>query len=88
MRVNNSLQAQRSRLLERLRKKEASTLELRHELDILAVAPRVHELRHQFGFNIQTHWTNDNNPGGGCHRVAKYVLFSGKYKGDKKNGKF
>ena len=86
MRVSNTLQAQRSRLLKRLQEKEASTLELRHELDILAVAPRVHELRHQFGFNIQTHWTNDRNPGGGHHRVAKYVLLAGKYKEGKRNG--
>lgn len=80
MRVSNTLEAQRSRLLKRLQKKAATTLELRHELDILAVAPRVHELRHQFGFNIQTHWTKDRNPGGGQHRVAKYVLLAGKYK--------
>jgi len=86
MRASNTLQAQRSRLLKRLQEKEASTLELRHELDILAVAPRVHELRHQFGFNIQTHWTNDRNPGGGYHRVAKYVLLAGKYKEGKQNG--
>lgn len=80
MRVSNTLHAQRSRLLKRLQQNAATTLELRHELDILAVAPRVHELRHQFGFNIQTHWTNGRNPGGGHHRVAKYILRAGKYK--------
>ena len=56
-------------------------MEARHELDILGVAPRVHELRYQHGFNIQTHWTSDRNPGGGRHRAANYVLMAGKWQG-------
>lgn len=79
--LNNNLEAQRKRLLKRLQRGSCTTMEARHELDILGVAPRVHELRHQFGFNIKKYWTNDRNPGGGRHRVAKYVLMEGKWRG-------
>jgi hypothetical protein len=79
--LNNTLEAQRSRLLKRLKNKPCSTVEARHELDILGVAPRVYELRHQYGFNIQTQWIKDHNPGGGHHRVARYVLLPGKWQG-------
>ena len=78
---NNSLEAQRSRLLKRLQNGDCSTTEARHELDILGVAPRIYELRHHYGFNIQTQWTDDRNPGGGHHRVAKYVLLPGDWQG-------
>lgn len=80
-RQNNTLEAQRSRLLKRLQAGPCTTTEARHELDILGVAPRVYELRHQYGFNIQRHWANDRNPGGGHHRVAKYVLMPGRWQG-------
>lgn len=79
MRDNNCTVAQRTRLLKRLQKGHCSTFELRHEEDIPCVAPRIYELRHHFGYNIQTHWTNDHNPGGGCHRVASYALMPGKW---------
>jgi len=82
----HSAQAQRTRLLQRLQEKACSTVEARHELDILGVAPRVYELRHNYGFNIQTRWTEEKNPGGGHHRVAKYVLFTGKYKESNEHG--
>lgn len=77
----HSLHVQRARLLQRLRQKPCTTVEARHELDILGVAPRIYELRHNYGFNIQTYWTNDKNPGGGRHRVARYVLMAGKWQG-------
>lgn len=75
----HSTEAQQSRLLERLKQGPCSTIEARHELDIVAPAPRIFELRHNRGFNIQTFWTSDINPGGKKHRVANYVLLSGKY---------
>jgi hypothetical protein len=81
MKLNNSSESQRLRILNRLEMKPCTTVQLRHELDILGVAPRVYELRHQEGFNIQTHWASDINPGGGRHRVAKYVLNPGKWQG-------
>lgn len=79
--LSNSIEAQRTRLLKRLQKGHCSTFELRHEEDVPCVAPRIYELRHHYGYNIQTHWTTDRNPGGNHHRVAKYVLKSGKWQG-------
>ena len=77
----NSAKNQRNRLLAALRNGPLTTLEIRHQLDILGVAPRVFELRHNLGHNIETHWAHDNNPGGGSHSVASYVLKVGKWKG-------
>ncbi|MDR3477642.1 MAG: helix-turn-helix domain-containing protein [Gammaproteobacteria bacterium] len=79
--LNNTIKTQRLRLLRRLQEGPCTTTEARHKLDILGVAPRVHELRYQYGFNIKTLWTDDHNPGGGRHRVAKYVLMQGKWTG-------
>lgn len=73
----NSIASQLKRLLEWLKKKPITTLEARHELDILGVAPRIYDLRHRHGYNIHTYWTDDDNPGGGRHRVARYVLKPG-----------
>ena len=78
--LSQSLGAQRKRLIERLQKCPCSTIEARHELDILAVAPRIFELRHWYGYNIQTRYTTAVNPGGCTHKVAYYMLFPGKYK--------
>lgn len=76
----NSTSAQRARLLKRLQQGPCSTFEGRHALDIPCVAPRIHELRHQHGYNIQTHWVYGINPGGKSHRIAQYILFSGQFK--------
>jgi len=73
-------EAQRALLLKRLQEKPCTTVEARHELDIIAPAARIFELRHHHGHNIQTFWTTALNPGGRNHRVAKYVLLPGKYK--------
>lgn len=80
---DDSASAQRKRLHKRLQAGPCSTLEARHELDILGVAPRIFELRHQYGLNIQTHWIYGINPGGKGHRVAQYVLFSGQFQEEK-----
>lgn len=77
---NHSIEAQRQRLLHWLQQRLCTTMEARHELDILGVAPRVHELR-RLGYNIKTLWAKDQNPGGKKHRVAQYVLMSGKWQG-------
>ncbi len=77
-----SANSQRARLLERLRQGPVSTLEARHKLAILGVGPRIFELRHELGFNIQTQFSIRENPGSATlHRVAEYVLLPGKYKG-------
>lgn len=77
----HSAKSQRERLLKRLREKPCTTVEARHELDILGVAPRIYELRHHHGLNIHTYHAHGENPGGGRHRIAKYVLKSGKWQG-------
>lgn len=85
MKICHSIQSQQNRLLEWLKEKPITTFEARLCLDIASPAPRVHELRHQFGLNIQTFSTNDINPGTkGLHKVARYVLLPGKYPNTKK----
>lgn len=80
---DQSSKAQCARILKRLLKGACTTVQLRHEEDILGVAPRIFDLRHTYGFNIQMLWSEGDNPGGGKHRIAKYFLSSGKYKGAK-----
>lgn len=75
----SNAKAQRARLLAWLQQRPCSTFEARHKLDIPAPAPRIYELRHEYGHNVQTCWVDEINPGGGMHRVAQYVLFPGKY---------
>ena len=79
--MSNSTQNQQNRVLAALKEGPQTTIALRHKHDILGVAPRVYELRNVRGYNIQTHWVHDNNPGGGRHSVAEYVLMPGKWKG-------
>ncbi len=80
-----SAKSQRKRLLTWLQKKPITTIEARHQLDVLEVGSRICELRHQHGYNIKTHWSKSRNPGsGGYHRVANYVLHPGQYEKEKK----
>lgn len=79
-----SLAAQRVRLLACLRARGArgcTTIHAREMLDIIAPAARVFELRHLHGWNIQTLWVTAVNAQGKTHRVARYVLMAGKWKG-------
>ncbi|GEM_PF-1523670 len=73
---DNSTEAQRQRLLERLRTGPLSTIEARRDLDILMPAARVHELRHRDGWNIQTLRIPEETECGKKHNVALYVLHS------------
>lgn len=77
---------QRKRLLDALRERPLSTIQMRHELDVIQPAARIFELRHDQNYNIITQWENQETPEGYMHRVAKYVLLSGKYKGGFANG--
>ncbi len=70
----NSAREQRRRLLEALRLGPVSTLWARRELDILAPASRVLELRHE-GHHIITHWTWEDS-GIRPHRVGTYALLN------------
>jgi len=65
---------QRQRILERLRIAPATTIELRHELDVLAPAPRIFELRHNYGYEIHSTRVIDETKPGHKHSVAQYAL--------------
>lgn len=69
----NTNQAQRSRLLEALRKAPVSTICARRDLDIMMPAARIHELRHRFGHQIDLIWVNEPSECGEFHRVGMYV---------------
>jgi len=65
---------QRHRILKRLSLAPATTIELREELDVLAPAPRIFELRHTDGYNIQSVRVIDETKPGHKHSVAQYAL--------------
>jgi hypothetical protein len=71
---------QRLRLLAALSRYAFTTLDARRDLNVMAPAPRIFELRHNFGHNIQTTsvWQTDDQ--GNRHRVALYTLHAGKWK--------
>ncbi len=73
---DNSIASQRSRMLAHLNLKQSeglTTLQSRHDLDVMHPAMRICELRKQ-GYPIATIWTLDYTPEGNLHRVAKYVI--------------
>lgn len=77
------LEVQRQRLLSALKQAQSdgiNTIQARHILNIMMPASRVHELRHDYGHNIQTIWTTETTPEGNKHRVARYILLAGKFK--------
>ena len=71
--TSNTSNAQRKRLLEALRKRNMTTLQARHKLDILHPGARVFELR-KLGHNIVTYRKVEATECGNLHRVAYYVL--------------
>lgn len=72
--TDNSATSQRVRLLERLQLGPVSTFDARYELNIMAPAPRVKELREQ-GHPIQTDLQTLTDPLGFEHdRVAVYYI--------------
>lgn len=81
---DTNLNAQRARLFDALQSAGVdgiTTIQARHELNILAPAPRVFELRHDYGKNIRTVWAQGVTPEGYSHRIARYVLLPGNWKG-------
>ncbi|MFC1537087.1 helix-turn-helix domain-containing protein [Pseudomonadota bacterium] len=70
---DTSTTAQRQRILERLRQGVATTIQIRKELDVMAPAPRIFELR-QLGYEISTTWVQDETMPGHKHSVAQYAL--------------
>lgn len=72
--TDNSAEGQRARLLEALKSGPLTTIEIRHELDIMMPAARIFELRHGGGHNIEKIWVDRPTAAGNMHRVALYVL--------------
>ena len=77
-----TLPIQRQRLLKWLQENPITTLQARSLLNILAPAARIFELRHDENYNIITHWIEDVTAEGKKHRVAKYVLLQGSWRGN------
>ena len=74
-RNDTSTENQRQIILEALRTGSKDTVTLRGEYGVLMPAPRIHELRHKFGYEIDrvnvTRFTDD---GVKHNRVALYIL--------------
>ena len=71
---DNSAEGQRARLIDALKRGPLTTIEIRHALDIMMPAARVHELRHGGGHNIEMVWVDRATAAGNMHRVGLYVL--------------
>lgn len=72
--ADNSLEAQRKRLIDALRCGPITTIEARRNLDILMPAARVHELKHKHGEPIDKVWVRQETESGKLHRIARYFL--------------
>lgn len=70
---DNSVAAQRARVLDAMRSGPKSTIQLRRDWDVLSPAARVLELKRR-GFEILTQWVHEATDCGKLHRVALYVL--------------
>ena len=46
----------------------------------MAPAPRIFELRHAQGYNIQLIWDRDRTAQGKVHSCGRYILFPGKWR--------
>ncbi|MEN8720620.1 MAG: helix-turn-helix domain-containing protein [Oceanococcaceae bacterium] len=80
----NDTAAQRQRILRGLREaggKGLTTVDMRRQLDIMEPHARLHELRWTHGHNIASTWTVDTTEAGHEHRVCRYYLMPGKWKG-------
>jgi hypothetical protein len=67
--------AQRRRVADYLlRHGQATTLDLQIHCNALHPPRRVFELRHDFGWEIVTHWQRAEDQQGRSHRVGSYVL--------------
>lgn len=74
---NTSFTAQRQRLLEALRERSLTTVDCRKELNIIAPAPRIYELRHNYGHEILTERVTVADEQGRLHRrIARYHLIN------------
>lgn len=81
---DTSLPSQRKRMLKRLRQKPVTTVDARDQLNVMAPAARVFELKHDHGLNIITTWVTATDSAGRRHKMAEYILLLGKWQGGKK----
>lgn len=74
--INNTSRAAQCRRIAAylLEHGNATTIELQAKCNALHSPRRVFELRHDFGWHIETHWQRANDPQGRSHRVGNYVL--------------
>ena len=79
--VNYSTSNKHRRLIKKQLHEHGSftTIYARDVLDIPSPAPRIFELRHYEGLNIQSIWTTDTTVQGVKHRFVRYVLKPGTY---------
>jgi hypothetical protein len=71
-----SVSTQRANILNALRQAPSTTIELREKLKIPSPAPRIFELRHNYGFNIIKQMVFDITAQNSTHKVARYFLIS------------
>ena len=84
--LNNSVENQRLEILNWLEQnKSLTTFEARTNLGIMHPGGRIFELRKQ-GYQIITHWSIEHDSLNKPHRVARYILLPGKYRGTGRNG--
>ncbi len=79
---SNDSSQQRKRLLDALRERGPTgitTIYAREQLDVMAPAPRIYELRHNYGYNIHRIFSLDTDSQGNAHMCARYVLMPGKW---------
>lgn len=73
--LNNTLEAQRARLIDLLKIAPRTTTELRNRYSIMSPAARVLELRKQ-GHNITLDWIEQYDAAGIKHRAGRYCLIA------------
>ncbi len=73
---NTDTIAQLARLLKALMENPQgiTTIQAREELNVMAPAARIYELRHNYGYRIETIYTFTEDAQGNKHRNARYIL--------------
>jgi hypothetical protein len=71
--LSTATEAQVMRVLKRLKRGPATTLDLRNDLDVIHPPGRIKQLRDR-GHSIMTRMVQRQTEGGAWHRVGLYVL--------------
>jgi hypothetical protein len=75
--MSTATEAQVQRVLARLKRGPATTLNLRSDQDVIHPAGRIAELRRR-GYRISTYMVDRQTDAGAWHRVGMYRLHAGK----------